>query len=576
MDARSSLIAGVATAVLLVPFVSAVKAYGDDLPCGYEDPTPSGDTIDRDCAFPEMTFAVVWTTHQRIMQAPDSPWPNAEYLPGMVDIADELEDFVTFVSFGRTNMDVRVIRREAAPDSAWVTADSLSGGIADDIAGKIAAGEASASDSTFFKNADGVMYCFGRAIDMTYNPGSSAGYFCYDGAQAYCLVGAISGQSYSLLQSVNGVRSWWRTCTTHEMGHLFGLNHTPQSDRYSPNNTCIGCMGCFNLMDAWARVGCNSPLDFIPYHALHLQRLGWADFVSIERDTTIYVRDFRVRPTIYRIAPDAQRNDFFALYNLQRTGNDSVVAGEGLAITHALDETGNGWNVDDIWDMEIPRPMYTKAANTKCPALPHVANATTGVDTLQCRLDGDEMHLWPFPEDTVSTFSQWTNPWTRLYVTNAVAPYDSQSVKSWLCLTTESLADSFVTGKEMVKVVIDIGCGQESEHPGGNGAPLHGEVTGDLAGEVLHVATIVREGGVDFVLDGRGVGVLERLAVYAPSGRLVRTILLREVFGLKKSNRVFWDGLNSAGGRVASGVYFYRFEQASGEVSASGRTVIVR
>lgn len=476
MDARSSLLC---SAVVLFSLSAGTLAHGIDtdlIECGFDERVAMmealilGTPLASSCTSPQMTLAVVFTTHQRIMQDPGAEWPDSTYLTGMLGVETEFEDYVSFVSSGRTNMDVRVIKREGADSVyAWVIADSMVNTNKTAITNKINAGQASAIDSTFYKNADGIFYFFGHQVDGALGAAGLGG-FCGSQGIAYAQLGWFyddgsgSGITYHVKWSNGSAHGWWATALVHECGHLFGLNHTPNSGNVNENFTCSGCMGCFAAaMVGITRSGCplTPRFDYIPYHGLHLQQLGWADFVSISRDTTLYVRDFRDRPLIYKVKPVEDHNDFFAFYNLQRTEYDSVVAGEGLAIMHAVDRSPEleGWTTRDIWDMEIPQPMYTKTTiNTNCPALPYVENPAKGVDTLQCWHYGGEAHLWPYPETSVSSFGDGTNPWTKLYVPTAMSPQDSQSVFSGLCMTTESLADSFITGKEMVKVVVDIGC----------------------------------------------------------------------------------------------------------------------
>jgi hypothetical protein len=574
MDTRLSFSAGL---VIVLTLFAAPLAHADELECGFDESLFAGAMADTSCTSPQMTMAIVWTTHNRIMQAPSSPWPDSTYLTGMLEMETEFENYVNFVSGGRTQMDVRVIKRRGADSVyAWVVVDSLGSAIRSSIAAKINGGQASSQDSTFFKSADGVFFYQGRTTDDPWYPGGMFARFCQDQGLAYANVGVIHPDGKYLLVKLHPstYRHFWRMVTVHEVGHMFGLNHAPNSGNGSENVSCVGCLACFNAMDGYLSIGCvDTQHQYIPYHGLHLQRLGWADFVSIPRDTTLYVRDFRVRPTIYKIQPVSNRKDIFSLYNLQRTGLDSVIAGEGLAITHARDILDNGWDTGDIWDIEVPSPMYT-VGTSRCPALPHVEDPLNGVDTLQCRRGGDEIHLWPNPENDLVHFATGTNPWTKLYVTNASAPYDSQSVNAWLCLTTESLADSFISGKEMVKVVVNINCGNENEGP--EGAPMIGEGIVEQEGLYLHASVVAHAEGADFILEGSGVRSLDRLEIYALTGRVVRSIQLRGAFGRGNAGRVSWDGHDSRGQRIASGVYFYRLLQATGEVSASGRVVIVR
>jgi hypothetical protein len=155
LDARTFLIFTWFLA-MVASFAAPPPIRGDDIECGFDE-SAFGGGVDFDCADPQMTMAMVWTTHQRIMQAPNSPWPDSTYLTGMVQMEAEFEDFVKFVSTGRTNLDVRVIRRRGADSVfAWVMADSTIGGIQNEILSKINAGKATPQDSTFFKNADGI------------------------------------------------------------------------------------------------------------------------------------------------------------------------------------------------------------------------------------------------------------------------------------------------------------------------------------------------------------------------------------------------------------------------------------
>ena len=48
------------------------------------------------------------------------------------------------------------------------------------------------------------------------------------------------------------------------------------------------------------------------------------------------------------------------------------------------------------------------------------------------------------------------------------------------------------------------------------------------------------------------------LRIYNAAGQLVRTLINEIQAPVAEGFQVEWDGTNSAGGRVASGVYFYR------------------
>jgi flagellar hook assembly protein FlgD len=61
------------------------------------------------------------------------------------------------------------------------------------------------------------------------------------------------------------------------------------------------------------------------------------------------------------------------------------------------------------------------------------------------------------------------------------------------------------------------------------------------------------------------------LAVYDLQGRLVRQLLESSPGG--GSHSVVWDGLDSHGARVASGIYLYRL--TSGDASLTGKMTLL-
>jgi len=67
------------------------------------------------------------------------------------------------------------------------------------------------------------------------------------------------------------------------------------------------------------------------------------------------------------------------------------------------------------------------------------------------------------------------------------------------------------------------------------------------------------------------------IRVYDATGQLVRTLDLGQHsagFYLGSTRAARWDGLNSAGEKVTSGVYFYQIE--AGEFSAVRKMLIVK
>lgn len=69
-----------------------------------------------------------------------------------------------------------------------------------------------------------------------------------------------------------------------------------------------------------------------------------------------------------------------------------------------------------------------------------------------------------------------------------------------------------------------------------------------------------------------GEPVMVRLRVYDVQGRLMATL----VDGLREpgSYRVFWDGTNQAGRKVASGTYFFRL--CTGDFSTTRKMVLLK
>ena len=67
------------------------------------------------------------------------------------------------------------------------------------------------------------------------------------------------------------------------------------------------------------------------------------------------------------------------------------------------------------------------------------------------------------------------------------------------------------------------------------------------------------------------------LSIYSVDGRLVRTLALgHQAAGIyeSKSRAVYWDGRNSVGERVASGLYFYTL--TAGDFAATGKMLIMK
>ena len=67
------------------------------------------------------------------------------------------------------------------------------------------------------------------------------------------------------------------------------------------------------------------------------------------------------------------------------------------------------------------------------------------------------------------------------------------------------------------------------------------------------------------------------LTIYSADGKLVRTLVLgHQPAGVyqSRSRAVYWDGRNSIGERVASGVYFYTL--TAGEFTATRKLLIAK
>ena len=67
------------------------------------------------------------------------------------------------------------------------------------------------------------------------------------------------------------------------------------------------------------------------------------------------------------------------------------------------------------------------------------------------------------------------------------------------------------------------------------------------------------------------------IRIYNVTGQLVRTLdlgLLGPGFYLGHSKAAYWNGLNSAGEDVASGIYFYQLR--AGDFSSTRRMLIVK
>ena len=128
----------------------------------------------------------------------------------------------------------------------------------------------------------------------------------------------------------------------HELGHVLGLPDLYDTD-YSSNG-----IGRWSVMAAgsWNGVNGNSPSHFDAWSKVQLGFVTATNVASTMMDASI--PEVENNPTIYRLwTSGASGSEYFLVENRQKTGYDSALPGEGLLIWHIDD--GVSTDNDNEW-----------------------------------------------------------------------------------------------------------------------------------------------------------------------------------------------------------------------------------
>jgi hypothetical protein len=319
-----------------------------------------------------------------------------------------LTDFISVMSRGAQRFDLSILRREDAPDSAWVAPygsahyDAMFSGWTRcniDVMRQIAA-----LDSTAWRDVD--------VVFMVHYECTFDGYGCsQEPCQGDCPIGGIADGAVPP-DSVPGFTGtgttqriyYWPDINTplasaaacwvagHEYGHLLRMWHT--SGSYCNYNNVSGCLadasfnnpGRYDLMRATGNAWVVSQ-GIVPYGAgqLAMSRIGWLPRVVVDRDTVgLHIPDLRSEGAFAVQVPvvnqpwlgygQGRGQEWFLAVNDQgQSAYDQRYLSTGLLIWHA---SGTQWlgGLDPssgVWDLECAVGKYADDTGLPDPVYGH-------------------------------------------------------------------------------------------------------------------------------------------------------------------------------------------------------------
>jgi len=301
----------------------------------------------------------------------------------------------------------------------------------------------------------------------------------------------------------------------HEIGHLFGL-----PDLYDTDNSSRG-IGKWSLMagGSW-----NGSLGNSPAHmdAWCKTQVGWMTPTNVTSNMTGAVIPRAMdNPTVFRLWDNGTLgNQYFLIENRQKVGYDAQLPGAGLLIWH-IDATKSN-NTKEHY------PGNTTNGNYKV-----ALEQADGLWDLEKNIDqGDTGD--PFPGSTnKTTFSDATTPNSRAY----------NGTQTFVTVTNISASSNTMTCDFQVSLVSDV-FDEEGDVPGDYSLSLSNSPN------PFNAAT-----NVEFTTAGSADATL---SVFDVLGRKVATLHQGELPAGRQI--LHWNGENSDGEAVASGVYFARLE----------------
>jgi immune inhibitor A len=305
----------------------------------------------------------------------------------------------------------------------------------------------------------------------------------------------------------------------HEYGHILGL-----PDLYDTDYSSYG-VGDFCLMGSGSHLG--SPFGSKPSHFLAWCKyfLGWIEPIALERDGVREMKKASIpqvetNSTVYRILSNPGgtkdwaysspgQGEYFLIENRQQVGYDEHLPGSGLLILH-IDESKTT-NAQD----NHPLVGVMQADGNSSPSLSN---------------KGEASDLWK--EDSFG-FCPFSKPSSRFYNGKPTGA------------TVNNISPSGETMTADLKIGV-VFLGEVKNYPN----PFIKRSEGDYTTFVY------------FPLNGeeaKGKYPDFWIKIFTLNGDLVRVLQASKDGNIYK-REIYWDGKNSQGNEVASGLYYYTIE----------------
>jgi immune inhibitor A len=301
----------------------------------------------------------------------------------------------------------------------------------------------------------------------------------------------------------------------HELGHVLGLPDLYDTD-YSSNG-----VGKWSVMSAgsWNGVNGNSPSHFDAWSKI---QLGFAAATNVAATTMgASIPEVENNATIYRLWTSGTfGNEYFLAENRQQTGYDSALPGEGLLIWHIDDgvETDN--------DNEWYPPDHTSGG--------HYLVALEQADGLwQIEKSASQGNTGdPYPGDSINrAFSPLTTPNSNSYSGDNTLVAISNISDSGPTMTADFTVTFASPAEDEIDDVLPLAFELDQNCPN----PFNNET---------QISFSLAEGSqID-------------LKVYNILGQSISTLI--SDYYEAGTYHIAWDGSDSDGNEVSTGVYFYR------------------
>jgi hypothetical protein len=310
----------------------------------------------------------------------------------------------------------------------------------------------------------------------------------------YCGLGTLQRPVMGAGQ--NGDEGSVKWMLAHELGHSFGLDHTPRASADGAGERVVK-MGRYSVM----QLGTPTPIDFVnhsyvPYHLWEIAERGgegplkWfadSDFVNISSDALdVAVYDVRLEDDHNAVIVDTKDNSYdseFWIVHHQDEDDTKVFGGDRLAIWHMRNPDLIGSPTD--FDLEVATGKREDCGSS-------LEDANSGVDSLECGPTNDGhrgslFDLWPHgagPESGGVAFTPDTNPNTNDYASNAYP--GTQSEFTNICIDNMRFPYPHLPYTQPYLVDIDYNCiPPPGSSPflylwGGFGFPIHINVLAGL------------------------------------------------------------------------------------------------